>query len=461
MFVPGAPAESTVVLPVGALVAAVDGLLAVEPSSLTDDELAAAMVSLRREQARLAAATVEFTAAFDARRVHAEDGSRSAADWIATRARLPRGQLRADVRLGRRLRAMPHTRAALRAGEIALAHAQRLSGLAANPRTATHFPEGEPLLVANARTMRFDDFERTLDHWRDAADPDGPERRLARDHDLRRVQLATGLGGVGHLDGYLTPVGNATFGGALERLEQELFEADWAAARAQHGDAATAAHVARTARQRRHDALIEMALRAMTAPRDGKRPAPLVTVMVGYETFAGRVCQLAAGTVIAPGAIAELMGQDDTLIERVVFDGPNHITDISTARSFRGVLRRVLEIKHPRCTHPTCHVPAHRCQGDHIVAWSEGGLTTQDNGQLQCGPHNRWRHRHPDKDLTTPTTAVAVGQRWRLDTHGEDHVIRRLSARHPREPDRPDPRTLSEPPLDLTTTHRWRSITPR
>jgi hypothetical protein len=153
--------------------------------------------------------------------------------------------------------------------------------------------------------------------------------------------------------------------------------------------------LARTGAQRRHDALVEMAVRAMTAPQGGQRPRPLVSVVVGYETFAGRICELAGGTVLAPGTVAELLADDETLIERVVFDGPNRIVDISSARSFRGTLRRVLEVKHPRCTHRTCDVPAHRCQGDHIVAWSEGGLTSQDNGQLQCGHHNRWRHTHP------------------------------------------------------------------
>jgi hypothetical protein len=133
-----------------------------------------------------------------------------------------------------------------------------------------------------------------------------------------------------------------------------------------------------------------MATRALTAPADGKRPAPLVTVMVDFDTFAGRVCELAAGTVIAPGAVAELLGYDETLIQRVVADGTNRVRDISSARSFRGTLRRVLEVVHRRCEHKTCFVPGHLCQGDHIHAWSNGGLTTQDNGRLGCGPHNRW-----------------------------------------------------------------------
>jgi hypothetical protein len=50
-------------------------------------------------------------------------------------------------------------------------------------------------------------------------------------------------------------------------------------------------------------------------------------------------------------------------------------------------------VVHRRCDHRTCFVPAARCQGDHILAWSQGGLTTQDNGRPGCGPHNRWWYR--------------------------------------------------------------------
>ncbi|HET6951714.1 MAG TPA: DUF222 domain-containing protein [Acidimicrobiales bacterium] len=410
--------------PVAALLVAIDALVAVDPDAVGDDDLAGAMVTLRRAQARLAAVTVGLTAAFDARRGFAGDGSRSAADWIATRTRHPRSEVAAEVRLGRRLRVMPGTTAAWGAGEIGPAHARRLSYLAAGPRTAAAFPEGEALLVRHARTLRFDDFERTCAHWRDAADPDGPEQRRGRDDDLRRVDLSAGLDGIGMLDGYLTATARAVVGGALERIERELFAADWADARARHGDAATVALLSRTGAQRRHDALVEMALRATTAPRDGRRPRPLLTVMVGYETFAGRVCELAGGTVVAPGTVAELLGDDATLIERVVFDGPNRIADVSPARSFRGVLRRVLEVRDRRCGHPTCHVPAHLCQGDHVVAWSHGGLTTQENGQLRCGPHNRWRYSHPDAapapgaDRGAPRANAPAEQRQRRPVAG-------------------------------------------
>jgi len=304
MFAPSSPPSSTLVAD---LAVAVDALVATDPAALGDDDLAAAMVDLRRQQARLAAATVALTAEFDARRVWAADGSRGASAWIAARVRQPRDDVAAEVRLGRRLRAMPATRAALAAGDIALPHAQRLAGLAVG-RTGPRFPEGEDLLVGHARTMRWADFARTCRHWRDTIDPDGPEHDSARDEALRRVHLSPTLDGVGILDGRLTVLGTATVGGALERIEHELYLADLAEARARVGDGATAADLARTPAQRRHDALVEMATRAVTAPADGKRPRPLVSVVVGHETTrrqgarSSRRVRCSAASVAAEGA---------------------------------------------------------------------------------------------------------------------------------------------------------------
>ncbi|MGH9192203.1 MAG: DUF222 domain-containing protein [Acidimicrobiales bacterium] len=376
----------------GSLATAIDELLALDPDTLDDAELADVVVGLRRHQARLAAATARLTAAFEARRVYEVDGSRSCGTWVAQRCRLPVGQARAEVWLGRRLRAMPATAETFAAGGISPRHASVLASLAGG-RTAECFGRDEVMLVGFARTMPWADFCRAVEYWRQHADPDGTEGDAARDETLRRVYLSQGLRGTGHLDGFMTALGRATVTGALGRIEQELFEADWAAARAEHGAAATACHLARTPAQRRHDALVEMARRAVTAPVDGKRPAPLVSVFVGYETFKGRVCELADGTVVTPGTVASLL--DEALIERVVFDGPSRVIDLGRARRFTGAARRALEVRDRGCTHGGCDLPTERCQGDHIQPWTAGGTTTPDNGQLRCGYHNRWRWNHP------------------------------------------------------------------
>ena len=274
---------------IGALDGAVEDVLKLDSDALTDGDLRTAMVGLRRAEARLAAAVTELTAEFDARRVWADDGSRGAADWLSHHAHRPRSEVASDVRVGRRLRNMPLVREAWRAGDVAPAHARLLARLAGHPRAGAAFPDSEPMLVDHARRLRFDDFERTTRYWLQAADPDGPERDRRRDLDLRRFSLDVGIDGVGHADGRFTALGAATVGATLEGIEQELFEADLAEARSRLGDTATAADLARTPAQRRHDALVEMAIRSTTAPADAKRPAALVTVMVGYETFAGRV----------------------------------------------------------------------------------------------------------------------------------------------------------------------------
>jgi hypothetical protein len=181
-------------------------------------------------------------------------------------------------------------------------------------------------------------------------------------------------------------------GTELERREQEPFAADWAEARARLGDAATVADVARTPAQRRHDALVEMAVRSATAPEDGKRPRPLVSVPVGYDRFAD-VCELVDGTVVSPVTAGSLL--DAGVIERIVLDGPSRVLDLGRGRSFTGATRRAVEVRDRHRTARGCDAPAGRCEVDHIWRYADGGPTTPDNGRLLCDPHNQARERPP------------------------------------------------------------------
>jgi hypothetical protein len=79
-----------------------------------------------------------------------------------------------------------------------------------------------------------------------------------------------------------------------------------------------------------HDALVEMAIRATSAAADGKRPRPLLSILVGEHSLR-RVCELADGTVVAPGTVAAILSDAD--IERVVYDGPSRVVDLGRARS--------------------------------------------------------------------------------------------------------------------------------
>lgn len=147
---------------------------------------------------------------------------------MANRCRLPTGQARAEVWLGRRLRTMAVTAKAFSAGDVSQRHVLVLAFLNGG-RLSDSFARDEVMLVGFARMMGWAEFCRAVEYWRQCADPDGTEKDAAHDEALRRVHLSPGLRGTGHLDGLLTSLGRATVASALSRIEQELFDADWAA----------------------------------------------------------------------------------------------------------------------------------------------------------------------------------------------------------------------------------------
>jgi hypothetical protein len=375
----------------------IDALLTLDHQDHGGDELLDALVVLNRQQQRLSAAYAQLMRAYDTSKAWAETGAKSAASLLAYRSRMPAGDAKAHVRLGRALERMPHVADSLTRGDIGVYHARKLARLATNRRTSEAFAADEHVLVGYAETQEWPAFCRSVIYWEQEADPDGVEQQAGSDETLRRVHLSDGLHGTGILDGELTAVANATVKTALERIHDEFFRAEWARVKDRLGRDPQISELERTPAQRRHDALVEMANRAMTVPHNGKRPAPLVTVLVGYETFAGRICQLADQTIVTPGTVAKLL--DDALIERVVFDGPSRVIDVGQARCFTGALRRAIEVRDRECQWPGCHVPYPHCEVDHTQPYSHGGPTTQDNGRLRCGHHNRHKGngtgRHP------------------------------------------------------------------
>ncbi len=106
------------------------------------------------------------------------------------------------------------------------------------------------------------------------------------------------------------------------------------------------------------------------------------------------LCQLADGTVVSPGCLRPWL--DDAWVERVVFDGPSRVIDVGVQRRlFTGATRRAVELRDRECFHPFCDLPVADCDIDHVQAWAAGGPTTQANGRVACGFHNRARQRSP------------------------------------------------------------------
>jgi hypothetical protein len=367
-----------------------DALARLDPDTLTDDELGDALIQWHQLEARLAASKARLTAVFESRQAYAGDGSKTAAAWLARQTRGCPAGMRAQTRLARRLRHMPATAAALAAGEISERHAEVLAGLAGSPRKAVAdaFPEAEAKLVEYAKTLGFDEFLVAVRYWEAMVDQDGVEDQAAADRASRYVHLSQTFRGNWALDGQLDPVTGEEIHTELRRIERELFEADWAAAKAIHGDTTCLDDLERTPAQRRADALREMARRSAATPADAKQPKPLLVVHLGDDSLR-RLCELASGTVIAPGQVVPLLG--DAEIERIVYAGASRrVIDIGRrSRFFTGALRRAIQLRDRRCTHPGCNIPADDCDVDHRLPYTKDGHTNQNNGDCKCGHHNR------------------------------------------------------------------------
>jgi hypothetical protein len=374
-----------------ALASAVDQLVAADPTTLGHGEV---LIDLRRQLDRLEAVAARAAAAFDASREWEEAGARSAASWLARQTRMPFRQAKRQVRLGRSLRHLPVCETAWLSGGIGADHV----GLLASVRRATtekQLAEDEEMLVDHALKLSFGSFTKALRYWYLRADPDGADDEGAKGRDAREFHLSQSYQGMWFSTGTFDPLGGAAVAGELERLERQLFEADWAEARARLGRDPSVAELCRSAAQRRADALVEMAVRSRAAPAKSKRPEPLFTVLVGWETLRGMICELASGTVIAPGDLVRWL--DVAWLERVVFDSRSRVLDVGVRqRLFKGATRRAVEVRDRQCYHEYCEEPADQCQVDHVIPYEAGGPTTQDNGRPACGYHNRARHKRPD-----------------------------------------------------------------
>ena len=357
---------------------------------------------LHHELARFEAFVTEATAAFEAGEEWAADGAKTASAWIATRCRVPRSAARRRTRLGRTLRHLPRCAEAWREGRIGADQARAIAS-ARRHRTEASMARDEEMLVSQAAAMGFEDFFRALGYWKQLADPEGADAADEDRRAARNVYLESSFTGMWLGQMTLDPVSGSIVAGELNRLEHELFEADCAEARERLGRTPRIDELARDGGQRRADALVEMATRSRTAPADGIRPAPLFSVLVGYETVHGRICELENGTVLAPSSLEPWM--QSAYFERAIFSLGTRVDVSVRARLFTGGTRRAIELRDRICTHPYCYEPAETCEADHIQPYAEGGPTTQENGRLLCGFHNRLRNQRERRERPPPVAA--------------------------------------------------------
>jgi len=372
-----------------ALVTRANDWLAENDSSLYCD--ATAIKALERQLSRFECTTALAVASFEQSGEWDRDGARTGTAWIDTTCHLPKYEARAQLRRGKALPELPVAAAAFASGDLGAAQVDVLVKVK-SPVTQEALARDEAMLVQAGIDLKFAEFCRVVAYWEQHADPDGTEEADLARQARRDVYL------VPSPDGYLGKMNFGRIEGAivskeLRRLEEELFLVDWAEAKERLGRDPRPHELARTPAQRRADAMLEMAVRSASAPADGRRPEPLFTVLIDYPTLLGRISQIEGGPVVTPGSLLPWI--DEALFERIVFAPNTRIECSVTSRFFTGATRRAVEVRDLECQHEFCDLSAEKCQIDHIVPWSEGGLTEQSNGQVLCEYHNRLRYERP------------------------------------------------------------------
>lgn len=392
------------------LAALVDEVLELDWQAESCSDKAAGLVALATQVDRLGVADGRGVQALETDPGWAAEGFRSLASKTAYESNQSRGTARRRCRDARQLRDLPLLADAVAAGEVN-GDAARLILRADTADLHEQLVRDEKLLVEQAGALEYQDFAQAMRYWAQLADTDQADEDAAQRAANRAVHASRTYDGRLRLDGWLDPIPGTEWLAELERLEQQAFEADWAEARDRLGDAATKVDLMRTAEQRRHDALVEMARRSATHASAG--PAPrgrvVVTLHMDYPTFLAelarhtgdptvyptdRLCELDDGTVVTPSeALNAALGGE---VRRIVFGADGHILDFGRARRlFTRPLAAAIGARDRRCCEPGCLLPAARCQVDHVTEWHDGGPTSSRNGEMGCRFHNVWKHLNP------------------------------------------------------------------
>jgi hypothetical protein len=282
---------------------------------------------------------------------------------------------------------------AVASGDLTVNRARPLARLR-NERTADLFDRDEELLIKQAKELTVDETAKLARYWQINADSDGPEP----DDDKQSARFSPSYDGHWKLDANLNPEGGMIFGSALDQIMQDLYRAETAGG-----------EPARSAAQRRADALIEMARRATAARADQPAARPLVIVktdLEAVESRAGRPAETDNGTPVSPQTLQRLLC--DANVCRVVINGESVVLDVGRdSRTATAAQRRALLVRDGGCAFPGCDRPPGWCEAHHIVWWEHDGTTDLLNLCLLCSHHHHAIHkgrfsvsREPEGGLT-------------------------------------------------------------
>ena len=352
------------------------------------DQLADDLVELEHVSGLLEVERLRRVSSFEDRAGPRHFGYPSLTAFLKHRCRMASGRAHRLVARSRVFRTARTTVRAWTAGRLSTDQAAVLLDQAV--ALPEQFAEGEERLVGIVEDLGVTDTRRALDYWRQSVDGPGTIRDAREQLETRGVSLSETLGGMGYIEGWTTPSALHALRAAFDAFMPPPSPDD-----------------TRTPRQRRHDALEDLARHYLehgdTPTVGGEKPhINLVCDIPALQGIAGGLHETENGHVITVQELRTLAC--DCSLSRIVFGPDGEIIDVGRrTRVIPTALRRALIARDRHCTWKGCDLDARWCDVHHHIAWADGGKTDATNCRLLCRFHHVLTHLLEDQDRGPPT----------------------------------------------------------
>jgi Domain of unknown function (DUF222) len=354
--------------------AAIDVLASDALSGRLGDEL----VVLERLRARLDAQISRRLERFDRSLEFTLDSHRSAASWLADKARVANSDAYARVKVARQVRACERVESAWERGAITTRHVEVLARARHAAEADDEFAEFESAAVEVARVHGPEVLASTCRTWREALDADRQSDPSSCDRqqqfERRGLHASATIDNVVVIDGVLDPATGETVRTALDlAMDDERVTDD-----------------PRSLTQLRADALGSICEHFLSHREPGTN-RPHLVVGVSLDTLAGRehgACRTEGGVDIP----VETVGRwaCDSIVQRILTADGIPLDLGRATRTFSPSQHRAMAVRDGGCRWPGCNKAPRLTQGHHVAFWGrDEGPTDLDNGALLC----RWHHR--------------------------------------------------------------------
>ncbi|MET0737144.1 MAG: hypothetical protein ABW035_02645, partial [Acidimicrobiales bacterium] len=250
---------------------------------------AESLLAVSRMRNKLDALDATVITAFEATKEHVVEGHASCIGWLQHHSRDHGDPAALRRRLARRVRTMPQAQRALADGTITARHIDVLDK-ARRAVGEDGFALAEDALVDAAVIRRFRDFARLVEYFVHEVSPRDADQREQQRYEDRYGSSSRTLDGDGKIDAWMPALAFTLWQDELERLMEAEYQKDVAEATDRLGRRPLPSELARTTRQRRVDAMEEMARRsaAYTGAAD-LGPANLTLVVHGSAELVARL----------------------------------------------------------------------------------------------------------------------------------------------------------------------------